>query len=271
MKAVPIETGRVLRSAKQLEGNWLRARDGVFGQVKDFYFDDHQWRIRYCVVEAGQWLQSRRVLISPLVLGAYDAQRRLFPVDLTMEQVKNSPPIDTNKPVSRQHEEALQLYYGWPAYWGGFLGDGSVSPLVAPMILPSPSNPPLPKKSGDPHLRSTNELSGYRIEAVDGAIGHVEDFLIDDESWRIRYLGVDTRNWWPGKRVIMAPAWIRDLNWEQSKVVVNLTKESIKGSPPYEPTLPWNSDYGLKLHDYYGRPRDPTNDPFVSAPKRRGR
>jgi hypothetical protein len=273
MKAEQVETGRSLRSAKLLQSHWLRARDGVFGQVKDFYFDDHHWRIRYFVVETGQWLQSRKVLISPAVLGAYDPQRGLFPVDLTMDQVRHSPDVDTELPVSRQQEDALQLYYGWPGYWSGVMGAGSISPIMVPPV-PAVNLPPTsrgPQKSADPHLRSTTELIGYRIEAVDGAIGHVDDFLLDDESWRIRYLVVDTRNWWPGKKVVVAPTWIRDVSWEKLKVVIDLTKESIKGGPPYEPSQPWSPEYAARLHDYYGRPRDPTNDPFARGTKRPGR
>lgn len=253
----------LLRNAKQLEGHALRARDGVIGRVKDFYFDDHHWHIRYCVLETGQWLQSRRVLISPVVLGDYDAASREFPVDLTMEQVRTSPDFDTAKPVSRQHEEALRQHYGWPGYWDPVFGAGG---LAAPIIVPTPaantSEPGLTdgdrplKKHGDPFLRSVNDTIGYHIEASDGPIGHAEDFLIDDADWRIRYLVVDTRNWWPGGKVIVAPAWILDVSWEKSRVTVDLTRDMVRHSPPYESTMPWSEDYAAALHEHYARPRD---------------
>jgi hypothetical protein len=252
----------LLRNARQLEGHALHAQDGVIGEVKDFYFDDQDWHIRYCVVETGKWLQSRRVLISPVVLGDYDAALQVFPVDLTMEQVRTSPDVGSTKPPSRQHEDELRQHYGWPGYWDGVFGAGG---LAAPiMISESTANPadrnltdgnaPL-KKRGDPFLRSVNDTIGYYIEASDGSIGHAEDVLIDAEQWHIRYLVVDTRNWWPGRKVIVAPNWILDVNWENSRVVVDLTRDKIRNSPPYEPTMPWNEDYAAALHEYYGRSR----------------
>lgn len=247
-----------LRNARQLEGHALRARDGVIGKVKDFYFDDRHWHIRYCVVDTGRWLESRLVLISTVVMGDYDTVQEAFPVDLSMDQVRNSPDIATNKPVSRQHEELLRQYYGWPGYWGeAFLG-----PIATPTAPANSSEPGLtdedrpPKSSGDPFLRSSNDTIGYRVAAADGAIGHVEDFLIDDEEWLIRYLVIDTRNWWPGKKVIVAPSWIGDISWEKSQVVVDLTRDAIKASPPYEPTMPWNENYAVRLHEHYSRPAE---------------
>ena len=257
----------LLRNARQLEGHALHARDGVIGQVKDFHFDDHHWNIRYCVVETGQWLQRRRVLISPVVMGSYDAALQVFPVDLTIEQVRTSPEIDTEKPVTRQHEEALQRHYGWPAYWESVFGAGG---LAAPILTPVPATstaepgvtdverPPTPR--GDPFLRSVNDTIGYHIAASDGAIGHADDFLIDDEQWRVRYLVVDTRNWWPGRKVIVAPAWIFEVNWKEARVLVNLTRDMIRNSPPYEPTMTWSKDYAAALHEHYERARNPQRD-----------
>lgn len=252
----------ILRNAKQLEGHALEAQDGLIGQVKDFYFDDHQWHIRYVVVETGAWLQSRRVLISPVALRDYDGTSEVFPVNLTKEQVRTSPAIDTDKPVSRQHEEALQQHYGWPGYWEGIFGAGGLAAPITVQPTPEETTEPGPtdglqplKKRGDPFLRSVNDTIGHHIEASDGAIGHAEDFLLDDEHWLIRYLVVDTRNWWPGKKVIVAPAWILDVSWEKKRVVVNLTRDMIRQSPPFEPTMPWNEDYATALHEHYGRPR----------------
>jgi hypothetical protein len=253
----------VLRNAKQLEGHALRARDGVIGQVKDFYFDDRQWHIRYCVVETDTWLQNRRVLISPVLMGDYEAALQVFPVDLTMEQVRTSPAVDTAKPISRQYETELQQHYGWPAYWEGVFGAGGVAaPILTPTPAANTSEPGLTdgdvplKKRADPFLRSVNDTIGYDIEASDGTIGHAEDFLIDGEDWRIRYLVVDTRNWWPGKKVVVAPAWILDVSWEKARVVVDLTRDLIKNSPAYKPAMPWSEDYAAALHAHYGRPRD---------------
>jgi hypothetical protein len=192
------------RNVGRLKGFTIRARDGEMGIVDHFYFDDDSWAVRYMVANAGDWL----VLLSPLALRPVDWQSRLIDVSLTKKQVENSPPIDTHKPVSRQHE-ALQLgYYGYPYYWGGFSDTAAVAvqqEAVAEAI-DAQARPQL--ESADSHLRSTLEMTGYHIEASDGEIGHVKDFIVDDETWAIRYLEVDTQNWWPGKSVLMSPQWI---------------------------------------------------------------
>ena len=74
------------------------------------------------------------------------------------------------------------------------------------------------KESTDSHLRSTEAVSGYHMEATDGEIGHLDGFIIDDEAWTIRYIEVATRNWWPGKKVLVSPAWIEGVSWPDSKV-----------------------------------------------------
>jgi hypothetical protein len=236
----------------------------VIGEVKDFYFDDQHWHIRYLVVSTGTWLKGRKVLISPEVVHAPDWGLRIFPVDLTKDQVRNSPSVDTDKPVSRQYEEQLRQHYGWPPYWGPA---GVVDPALAP-LAPAPreremteGDRPLDLK-GDPHLRSVNDTDGYRIEARDGEIGHVEDFLLNGEIWRIWYLMIDTRNWWPGKKVLVSPAWIQSVRWDKSHVVVDLTRDAIKTSPGYDPAAPWNPEYAARLHDHYQRPRYPDWNSF---------
>lgn len=250
----------MLRSTKQMEGHALQARDGQIGEIVDFYFDDHAWQVRYFVVETESSMDGRDVLISPHVVGAMDPTLNSFPVDLTMEQVRNSPSIDTDKPVSRQHEALLQQYYGWPAYWLPLSGAGE---FAVPFYFPPPpaagSEPgAAPAKSaGDPHLRSANDTVGYHIEATDGGVGHVEDFLIDEAGWAIRYLAVDTRNWWPGRKVIVAPTWIRDVSWETRRVHVDLTRSAVKAGPPYEGTASWTPAYAAELHDHYQKPRYP--------------
>ena len=274
----------MLHNTKTLEGYALRACDGDIGHVKDFYFDDHDWHVRYFVVDTGSWLTGRRVLISPEAVNGQLWADRVIPVDLSQEQVRNSPSVDTAKPVSRQHEMELRHYYGWPPYWGVVFPEAAMSPPspVAPLDAPTQryARPTEQSKhaagtgehesSGDSHLRSTGEVNQYHVEATDGAIGHVDDFLIDDDGWRIRYLVIDTRNWWPGKKVIVAPGWIREVNWAESKVFVGLTRATIKGCPEYDPSKPVTAEYAGRLHDYYGRPRYPDWDPdHKSAESRR--
>jgi sporulation protein YlmC with PRC-barrel domain len=245
------------RSLNDLAGYTVRASDGDIGTVYEFYFDDQGWTIRYLVVDTGRWLSGRKVLVSPAAFDKPDWESRTFPVNLTKEQVRNSPSIDTDKPVSRQHETELHGYYGWPIYWGNnsaFSGF-QASPLLI-METVDEEEAPAEEPESDTHLRSTAQVTGNHIEATNGEIGHVEDFMVDEETWAIRYLLVDTRNWLPGKKVLVSPRWIKKVSWAESKVIVDLTCDAIKNSPEFDPLKPVTLDYEGELHDYYGRPLD---------------
>ncbi len=193
-------------SVKDLKGNAIGATDGDIGKLDDFYFDDESWTIRYLVAETGNWLLNRKVLVSPFAIGKADLARERLNVTLTKKQVEESPSIDTDKPVSRQHEAYYHDYYGYPYYWNGpYLWGPTYYPQLQVAVQKRIEEQRAKReKAGDLHLRSINNVTGYHIEATDGAIGHVEDFIIDDETWEIRYLVVDTQNWWPGRR-----CWLR--------------------------------------------------------------
>ena len=243
----------MLIEAKTLKGYKLNSLNGEIGKVKEFYFDDQHWAIRYLVADTGNWLTGRQVLISPYALVAVIEEEQHIAVDLTKKQIEDSPSLNSDKPVSRQFEEAYYGYYGWPAYWGGPLMWGAYS---YPFIMrdrekwgESTQN----EKVWDPHLRSTHDVSGHHIQAADGEIGHVEDFIIDDEMWAIRYLIIDTRNWWPGKKVLVSPQWIERISWSESKVFVNLPLETIKQSPEYTDESMLTRDYETGLHRHYNR------------------
>ena len=241
----------MLIKAKTLVGYKLDGLDGEIGEVKEFYFDDHYWTIRYLVAETGTWLMDRQVLISPYALGAANKKDQHITVDLTKKQIEDSPSLNTDKPVSRQFEETYYGYYGWPMYWGGSYMWGAY-----PYIMRERNNEResiQDEKAPDLHLRSTHEVDGYNIQAEDGEIGHVNDFIIDDETWAIRYLIVDTRNWWPGKKVLVSPRWIERVSWDESKVFVNLSRAFIKQSPEYSEKALLTREYEAKLHGYYNR------------------
>ncbi len=251
----------MLRSVEELNGYTVEATDGEVGSVAEFYFDDDNWTIRYLIADTGSWLMGRRVLISPLALGTVDWESQKLPVNMNKERVENSPGIDTDKPVSRQHEMVYSDYYGYPYYWGGpyLWGPATYPPGYRGTY--SPARPSTVEKEldaakrqqNDVHLRSTKEVTNYYIEALDGDIGHVKDFLIDDESWTIRYLVIDTRNWWPGKKVLVSPEWIRSVSWRDSKVHVDLSREAIKNGPEYDEHALPGRDYEKRLYDHYGR------------------
>jgi uncharacterized protein YrrD len=240
----------MLIKAKTLKGYKLDSLDGEIGKVKEFYFDDRHWTIRYLVADTGNWLTGRQVLISPYALVSASKEEHHIVIDLTQKQIEGSPSLNTDKPVSRQFEEAYYGYYGWPMYWGGPYMWGSYPHIVRDR---SQWRKNQTEKAWDPNLRSTHDVSGYHIQAADGEIGHVEDFVIDDDTWAIRYLVVDTQNWWPGKKVLVSPQWIERVSWTEAKVFVNLSRETIKQSPEYTEESLLTREYEAGLHRHYRR------------------
>lgn len=258
----------VLRSAKELIGYDIRAKDNGIGHVHDFYFEDEEWAVRYMIADTGPWLLGRRVLVSVTALEAPDWQTQTFPVALTREEVKNGPEIDADKPVSRQQQLKLHEYFGWPIYWGtdahspGSRVVGTKPNVVAEDQVPETGLKEMerglevePEQHGDPHLRSMREVIGYGIDANDGEIGDVDDFIVDDEEWEVRYLVVDTGALLPGRRVLISPDWTDWIHHDEGEVMVDLTREAIKNSPEYNPEDPVNRAYEDTLYDYYGRPK----------------
>ncbi|HUD49207.1 MAG TPA: PRC-barrel domain-containing protein [Candidatus Baltobacteraceae bacterium] len=241
----------MLYTTKTVKGYDLDSLDGDIGQVKEFYFDDRYWTIRYLVADTGNWLTGRQVLISPYALGNVDKEGQLIAVDLTRKQIKDSPSLDSDKPVSRQFEEAYYGYHGWPTYWGGVNMWGSYPYVVREPEKWRESNQG--GKAWNANLRSTSAVSGHHIQALDGEVGHVADFVFDDEAWAIRYLVVDTHNWWPGKKVLVSPQWIENVSWDERKVFVNLSREAIKGSPEYAEESLLTREYETRLHRHYNR------------------
>ncbi|HEY3355447.1 MAG TPA: PRC-barrel domain-containing protein [Polyangia bacterium] len=244
----------MLRSVREFEGYQVVATDDDLGSVRDFYFDDEHWAIRYLVVDTGAFFSGRRVLVSPVSFRHAEWSTRQFHLALTRERVKNSPSIDLDKPVSRQYEREYFRYYGWPYYWGfgGIWGGEAFPSALGSRAWSEPQRPA--EDAGDPHLRSVREVVGYHIEGTDGAIGHVADFIVDDETWAIRYLVIDTRNWWLDRKVIVAPHWATSISWAERKVHLDLSRETIKHSPAWHADAPVNREYEARLYDYYGRP-----------------
>jgi len=244
------------RSVNNLVGYTIRAKDGELGIVDEFYFDDLTWSIRYLVVNTGNWLFERKVLIPHAALGITDWKLRTFQVNLTVEQVRNSPDIETEKTVTRQNEIELFSHYGLPVYWGNVFYDGPIGMLpIAPIndMKTMKEEEDTPQKlHGDPHLRSTKNVKGYHIHANDGEVGHVEDYIVDDKNWNLCFLIVDTHNWLPGRKVLISPRWINRIDWGESKVYVNLSQESIKNSPEFDPSQPIGEDYEKELYNHYG-------------------
>ena len=245
----------MLRSAKKMKEFALAASDGRMGHIEEFYFDDSHWTLRYVVAQAGNWLTGRMVLLSPHLLGNPDESAKTVAVNLSREQIRTSPSPETDRPVNRQFEEAYYRHFGWPYYWAGPHLWGP-SPYPVPPTGSIEETLPVGLRqardaSGDPHLRSSDEVIGYHLRARDGEIGHVEDFLYDDRDWSIRYLVAGTRNWRPGKQVLVPPAWIGALHWEDRTVDVDALREEIRAAPAFEPGRPLTPEFEAELAKYY--------------------
>lgn len=251
----------MLLSVNDTMGYGLAAEDGDVGKVSDLLFDDASSKVRYLVIDTGGWLFGRQVLLAPAACGEIRPDSRTICTALTQQQVKDSPPIGADKPVSRQEEETLHRYYGWTPYW-----DSSMAPGVpaaywgAIPVVPTRDPKPVTDEAlaaeaerGDPHLRSANEVIGYYIGAKDGDIGHVEDLLMGEKDWMVRYLVIDTRNWLPGKKVLVATDWLTEVDWAGRKIAVDLERERIKASPEYDPAKTLDRSYQERLYRHYGR------------------
>ncbi len=257
--------------AKNITNLPIEAKDGSIGQLKDCLFDDQHWTLRYFVADTGKWLPGRKVLLSPLHFdepesGIVPIINDRLPVSLTKEQIKNSPPIEDNMPVSRQYEVEFARYYQHNAYWNGpyFWGishipqyratfDTSTEERFESEVAHKERVQEIEKSS----LRSINEVIGYKINAQDDEFGHIHDFLIDEDYWRIHYLIVDSKKWLPSQKYLIDIDWIKSFDWANQTATVGLTKKMIQEAPEFDSTLPLEDHYIDRLYDHYGlRPRD---------------
>lgn len=241
----------MLNCVKDLKGYKLNCTDGDVGAVDEFYFDDRFWAVRYLVASTGSWLSKKQVLISPYALKEVTREDKSIFVNLTKKQLEESPSTEADKPVTRQFEEAYYRFFGWPIYWGGPFMWGDYAFIQNDRKKNKAADQA--GKAWDPHLRGTKYVTGYRIHAEDGEIGKVEDFIIDDGTWAIRYIIVNTGEWLAGKKVIISPRWIERVSFDEMKVYLGLTMENIRQAPEYTPETMPNRDYEERLHLHYKR------------------
>jgi hypothetical protein len=218
-----------LQNTQQLYGDKLAALDGDIGEIKDFYFDDKNWVIRYLVADTGSWLTGRLVLLSPHAFGKLDQYEKTLHVNLRKMQIQDSPSIDAHKPVSRQYEMEYYRYYSWPTYWdgGGLWGLGGY-PMPVPPSKEEVNSFAKYHHREDKHLQSTRVVTDYEIQAKDGPIGHVSGFLVDERSWAIHQVVVEAGHWYSGKQILVAPTDIERIGYEESKVYVSVSKDDIR-------------------------------------------
>ena len=250
----------MLIEAKELHGLTIHALDGEIGSVDEILFDDEHWTVRYLIVDTGGWIFGRKVLISPLSFGTVGWEQHTLHVNLTREQIEKSPGVETDQPVSRQWERNYYNHYAWPYYWDGMGGWGAYwypGTLLAQPAgdgeTPQQIADDLAQDHADAHLRSTKEVTGYGISATDGHLGHVQDFIVNDETWRVCYLGVDTRDNWPGKKVLLPPDWIEQVNWPDKSVTVSVTRDQVQNAPDWDTRQPISPSFEDELYVYYAK------------------
>ena len=227
----------MLLTVRSLLAEPIEATDGLIGRIDSFLFDDTSWVIRYIVVDCGRWLPGRRVLVSPISVESVDVREHRIRVRLSRTQIRNSPDIDTDRPVSRQMEVGFYDYYGYAPYWaGGSIWGAGAYPgaLAAPIAgLANPIAIRDDERQDDPHLRSTRAVTGYHLQATDGDAGHVDDFLVDDGPWTVWRLIVDTSNWPGGRSVLVSPRRVRAVDWAASRLWIDIPRERVLRSPEY--------------------------------------
>jgi uncharacterized protein YrrD len=253
----------MLQAISGLKGFAIEATDGKMGAVVDFLFDDASWKVRWLVVDCGSWLKGRKVLIHPSAVSYVVLEDEKFDVELTKAQVEGSPELLEHQPVSRQMESRLYDYYGWNPIWDEAadlvpISGAMASPLSAPPLLGAQRRDEPPQDvaatGDDDHLQSIVEVTGYHIHAIDGEIGHVENLLFDDEDWSLHYFVVDTSNWWFGKHVLISPHAVKAIEWSDRQVKLDVSRQQVEASPPWDPLVAFDEIYAKRLHEHYGWP-----------------
>ncbi len=231
----------MFHSINNLKGEWVQSINGDFGHIKEFLFDDERWSIKYLVVDTGHLLPGKKVLISPEAFDVQDWKLGKFSVKLSKEQILQCPDIDEHPPVKRSMEKEFNEYYGNKIYWA----DGSVV-LKAFEVEPKPID-----YHCEDHLRSTNEVSGYKVHAEDGDIGHVEDFILDDSAWNVRYVLIHTGHLFTNKKVLFSPTWISRFSCHERKIDMSLLRNDIMHSPAFSGVDKVEPEYEKNLYDHY--------------------
>ena len=248
----------MFQSVKKMIGIAIKAQDGEIGAVDQLFFDDQSWAIRYLVVTIGSLLIHRKVLISPAALDGFSNHELV--VNATTDQVRNSPDIDTEKPISREKEEELHDYYAWSYYWGYPLYYNSLGTELYPNIqytdafiyqLNKKNETDKDHVKAENHLRSTHEVIGYSVSTINGEFGYVDDFLTDTQHWGIRYLVLNTGDFLPGRKIIVAAHWVKDISWDNRSVSFDLNIDTLRNGPTYDPSIPLTRDFERRVYEYY--------------------
>lgn len=241
----------MLRSLREILGYSIKATDGVMGTADDFLFDQNTWEIRYMVDDTGKWLPGRRVLLYADALGHPVWESKAVPVDLSQNTIENSPHIDTHAPVSRQKEAELFSYYNWDPYWA-MTAPEALPPYIIPPKMPGGDHPPSHQEES--HLRSVDEILGYTVFSQEDEAGKIDDLIVEEEDWLIRFLVVDRAGLLRSETVMMPTSWVHSIDWAMKAIQLHTTEQEIQQCPEFDPAQPVNSAVETRYYDYFGRP-----------------
>ncbi len=244
----------MLISYSRIKLSSLDGSDGNIGTISDMIVDGDQWAVRYIQVNIGKWLPGRIVPLQPDSIVERDWAIPLAKTNVSADAIENSPEVRSPRPVSRAMEVELAKHFDWQPYWSGGFGHelGGVPPLSPSLVIDKKKQQEI--ESTQVNLRSANEVIGYKVHEADGEMGSVYDLIVDDLAWLVRYIVVDTGNWLPGKKVMLAASWIEQISWTEKAMHLDLTKDQVRGMPQYDPEQAVNRQHEEQLYDYYGRP-----------------
>ena len=240
--------------ARNFIGRTIRAEDGRIGHCRDFLFDETMWTIRYLIADTGGWLPGRKVLLSPISIDLPDPVTGDLPVQLSRAQIEKAPELPLEAPVSQQYESRYHTYYGWPFYWRGPYTWGVHSYPRSLRDLPA-KNGMSDAEGASADLHSVAEVIGYRIHSTDGEFGRVKDFIVEMETWMIRYLIVDTSRWLRCYLVLIAPQWVSEVDWLSECISLEMEKDRIRHAPAYDAEVRIDRKYEKRLYDYFEKSR----------------
>ncbi|HEX8949328.1 MAG TPA: PRC-barrel domain-containing protein [Dissulfurispiraceae bacterium] len=246
-----------LRGLQSVAGYAVIAKDGEVGAVEEFLFDDREWAIRFIVVRTGDWLPGKKVLLPPSVLEEPDWELPKLHITIERAQLARGPILGAHEPASRMFQIDLYKHFGWAPFW---LEEEYFNVPLHPSEVSSGLSRDQ-EKADDPHLLSTADTIEYRVEALNGDVGHPEDFVMDEDDWIIYYFAValDRSENVPeeetAKSVLIATEWVQKTAKEAGRVYLELDRDAVLRSPAYDPALPVDREYELELYDHYGRPR----------------
>lgn len=258
----------MLKNLKDIKGFKILATDTgneIIGTVKDVYFDDEKFALRYLVIDTRVWLFEDLVLVSPYSVNGVDWDSGIIWVNLTKEEIEHSPKAKYSKPVTRTFETTFNNYFKLPHYWSNGLGM-DIEGIWAGAYFPNkPVEPPqsfhpdikfedeqLPDEQ---HLHSMREISSFHLRAVDDEkFGAIEDFIIETETWALRYIVIDTNKYLPGgKRILLSPEWIERFDWENKKLVTDYLRDTIENCPEYDPAVVIDREMEEEIHSHFGQ------------------